>query len=101
ARVVAGGPFTPPHTQLPRRAFALARIEERDFPARETLTAADLVRNGPTLRNVRLWDQPPRLLTSAQLQEIRTHYRFVDVDNDRYVVDGEYRQVMLSARELS
>src|SRR5262249_4007958 len=33
--------------------------------------------------------------------EIRTYYRFVDVDNDRYVVDGEYQQAMLSARELS
>ena len=50
---------------------------------------------------MRLWDHAPLLLTFAQLQEIRTYYRFVDVDNDRYVVDGEYRQVMLSARELS
>src|SRR4029078_10980541 len=36
-----------------------------------------------------------------QLQEIRTYYDFVSVDNDRYVVDGEYRQIMLSARELN
>jgi hypothetical protein len=50
---------------------------------------------------VRLWDGAPLLATFAQLQEIRTYYKFVDVDNDRYVVDGEYQQVMLSARELS
>src|SRR6185436_1968844 len=99
--LVAESPFIAHHIQLTRRAFALDRIEERDFPARETLTAADLGRNGATLRNVRLWDHAPLLLTFAQLQEIRTYYRFVDVDNDRYVVDGEYRQVMLSARELS
>lgn len=99
--LVAESPFIAHHIQLTRRAFALDRIEERDFPARETLTAADLARNGATLRNVRLWDHAPLLLTFAQLQEIRTYYRFVDVDNDRYVVDGEYRQVMLSARELS
>ena len=37
----------------------------------------------------------------VRLQEIRTYYKFVDVDNDRYVIDGNYRQVMLSARELS
>jgi hypothetical protein len=36
-----------------------------------------------------------------QLQEIRTYYKFVDVDNDRYIVNGEYRQLMLSPRELS
>ena len=41
------------------------------------------------------------LASYAQLQEIRTYYKFVDVDNDRYVIDGTYRQVMLSARELS
>ena len=99
--LVAESPYIAHHIQLTRRAFALDRIEERDFPARETLTAADLARNAPTLKNVRLWDHAPLLLTFAQLQEIRTYYRFVDVDNDRYVVDGEYRQVMLSARELS
>ena len=99
--LVAESPYIANHIQMTRRAFALDRIEERDFPARETLTAADLSRNTPTLKNVRLWDHAPLLVTFGQLQEIRTYYRFVDVDNDRYVVDGEYQQVMLSARELS
>lgn len=99
--LVAESPYIANHIQMTRRAFALDRIEERDFPARETLTAADLSRNAPTLKNVRLWDHAPLLVTFGQLQEIRTYYRFVDVDNDRYVVDGEYQQVMLSARELS
>ncbi len=99
--LVAESPFIGHHIRLTRRAFALDRIEERDFPARESLTLEDLARNGATLKNVRLWDHGPLLATFAQLQEIRTYYRFVDVDNDRYVVDGEYRQLMLSARELS
>jgi uncharacterized membrane protein (UPF0182 family) len=99
--LVAEAPYIAHHIGLTRRAFALDRIEERDFPARETLTAGDLARNAPTLKNVRLWDQAPLLATFAQLQEIRTYYRFVDVDNDRYTIDGEYQQVMLSARELS
>jgi uncharacterized membrane protein (UPF0182 family) len=38
--------------------------------------------------------------TYAQLQEIRTYYKFHDVDVDRYWIEGTYRQVMLSAREL-
>jgi uncharacterized protein len=99
--LVAESPYIAHHIQLTRRAFALDRIEEREFPARETLTAADLARNAPTIKNVRLWDHAPLLATFAQLQEIRTYYRFVDVDNDRYVIDGEFQQVMLSARELS
>ena len=43
----------------------------------------------------------PLLDTFGQIQEIRTYYDFVSVDNDRYVIDGEYRQIMLSARELN
>ena len=38
--------------------------------------------------------------TYAQLQEIRTYYRFLDVDVDRYNLGDSYRQVTLAAREL-
>jgi uncharacterized membrane protein (UPF0182 family) len=99
--LVAESPYIGHHIRLTRQAFALDRIEERDFPARESLEASDLARNATTLRNVRLWDHGPLLATFAQLQEIRTYYRFVDVDNDRYAIGDDYRQVMLSARELS
>ena len=43
----------------------------------------------------------PLLETFGQIQEIRTYYDFVSVDNDRYHIDGALRQVMLSARELN
>jgi uncharacterized membrane protein (UPF0182 family) len=98
--LVVESPYIAHHIRATRRAFALDRIEERDFPAREGLEPADLARNAVTLKNVRLWDHAPLLATFAQLQEIRTYYRFMDVDNDRYTVGGEYRQLMLSAREL-
>ena len=39
--------------------------------------------------------------TYAQLQEIRTYYRFLDVDIDRYQIDGSYQQVTIAARELA
>ena len=38
--------------------------------------------------------------TYAKLQEIRTYYKFHDVDVDRYRLDGADQSVMLSAREL-
>ena len=50
---------------------------------------------------MRLWDREPLLQTFGQLQEIRTYYDFVSVHNDRYRINGQYRQIMLSARELS
>ena len=50
---------------------------------------------------MRLWDHQPLLDTFGQLQEIRMYYDFVSVDNDRYRINGQPAQVMLSARELN
>jgi uncharacterized protein len=94
-------PFIVHNIRMTRQAYGLDRIEEREFPADERLDARALDRNAPTIKNIRLWDYRPLLRTFAQLQEIRTYYKFQDVDNDRYVVNGEYRQLMLSPRELS
>jgi uncharacterized membrane protein (UPF0182 family) len=99
--IVAERPFIERGIEFTRRAYGLDRVESLDFPAEERLTAADLKRNDPTIKNVRLWDHRPLLATYAQLQEIRTYYKFVDVDNDRYRINGNLRQVMLSPRELS
>ena len=99
--IEAERPFIERTIKFTRFAFGLDKIETKDFPAEEQLTAADLKRNELTINNIRLWDHRPLLTTYAQLQEIRPYYKFVDVDNDRYMIDGTYRQVMLSARELS
>jgi hypothetical protein len=84
-----------------RQAFGLNDVEARQLSGDAALTLADIENNGETIDNVRLWDHQPLLDTFGQIQEIRTYYDFVSVDNDRYVVDGQYRQVMLSARELN
>jgi len=99
--IAAERPYIEQNIKYTRMAYALDRIQEEEFPAEETLTAEDLRKNDATIKNIRLWDHRPLLATYAQLQEIRTYYRFMDVDNDRYLVDGQLRQVMLSARELS
>jgi hypothetical protein len=99
--VAAERPYIERAIQYTRRAYGLDKIESKDFPAEERLTAADLKRNEATIKNIRLWDHRPLLATYGQLQEIRTYYKFVDVDNDRYMIDDGSRQVMLSARELS
>ncbi len=57
-------------------------------------------RTAATVDNIRLWDWRPLLAAYAQLQEIRTYYRFLDVDVDRYHLGTSYQQVMISAREL-
>ncbi len=94
-------PYIERNIRATRTAFALDDVEERELSGDQLLTRADIDANEATLANVRLWDHQPLLQTFAQIQEIRTYYDFFSVHNDRYVIDGEYRQVMLSARELN
>jgi hypothetical protein len=99
--IVLEKPYIEKNIQFTRLAYRLHDIEDRKFPVEDSLTLEDLKRNDPTIKNIRLWNHAPLLQTYSQLQEIRTYYKFISVDNDRYSVNGEYRQVMLSPRELS
>jgi uncharacterized membrane protein (UPF0182 family) len=83
-----------------RIAYNLDDVQTRPFEVEDTLTREDLDANQVTVQNVRLWDWRPLRDTYRQLQEIRPYYSFHDVDVDRYMLEGEYRQVMHSAREL-
>jgi uncharacterized protein len=85
---------------LTRQAYGLTKIEVKPFAAEQGLTLDSLQANRATIDNIRLWDVQPLMDTNAQLQEIRTYYKFLSVDIDRYRLDTGYRQVMLSAREL-
>ncbi|MGV2289552.1 UPF0182 family protein [Trinickia sp. YCB016] len=93
-------PFIAHNIELTRLAYGLNKIEVKPFPAEEGLNVASLEANRATIDNIRLWDVQPLMSTYAQLQEIRTYYKFFSVDIDRYRLDSGYRQVMLSAREL-
>jgi len=94
-------PYIEYNIQFTREAFALNRVEEQPFPAEEAPTTQDIAQNEVTINNVRLWDSRPLKDTYNHIQSMRLYYDFHDVDTDRYIINGEYRQVMLSARELS
>lgn len=94
-------PFITHNIQATREAFGLDQVQEKPLSGEAHLTRADLERNAATIENVPLWNDRPLLDTFSQLQEIRTYYDFIAVDNDRYTIDGKYRQIMLSARELN
>ncbi|MCR3882843.1 UPF0182 family protein [Methanotrichaceae archaeon M04Ac] len=94
-------PFIAHNINYTLQAYGLDNIEVRDFPVDYNLTGADIRRNAETVDNIRIWDWRPLLTTYKQLQEIRLYYEFMDVDVDRYEIDGKKRQVMLSAREIS
>jgi uncharacterized protein len=94
-------PYLRFHIAATRAAWGLDSVEIKDLGDAGNLTLADIRANAPTIDNVRLWDRDPLLQTFGQLQEIRTYYDFLSVDDDRYWIDGKYRQVLLSPRELN
>lgn len=84
-----------------RQAFRLDDVRTEDAQASGRPAAAQLAAHRDTLDNVRVWDHRPLLRTFKQLQEIRQYYDIIDVDSDRYVLDGRMRQVLLAAREMN
>ena len=82
-------------------AYNLHTVEEKIFPVSYNLTKADILRNTRTIKNIRLWDWRPLKETYRQLQLFRTYYSFEDIDIDRYNLNGEYKQVMISPREMN
>jgi uncharacterized protein len=94
-------PYIENTIKFTRLGYGLDKIEAIPFDVDTKLSPTDVANNEATIKNIRLWDHEPLLKTFGQLQQIRTYYKFHDVDNDRYLVNGQYTQVMLSPRELS
>ena len=93
-------PFIRDNIEFTRIAFELDDIEEKNYNVASDLSAEGLMAEAETVRNIRLWDYRPLLQTYNQVQALRQQYTFFDIDIDRYTINGERRQVMLSAREL-
>jgi uncharacterized membrane protein (UPF0182 family) len=83
-----------------QKAYGLDNVKTIQFPANDNLTIEDIENNPEVIENIRINDQEPLIQVYNQLQGIRPYYVFYDVDVDRYVIDGDYKQVFLSAREL-
>jgi uncharacterized membrane protein (UPF0182 family) len=94
-------PYLVNNINMTRAAYRLDAIDVVPFTAEGRLTRVSLAEDSPTIKNIRLWDPRPLLSTYRQLQEIRLYYDFRDVEVDRYWIQGNYAEVMLSARELN
>ena len=93
-------PYIRNHLEATRDAFDLDAIETRPFTGEQELSREVFSEDQPTIDNLRLWDYRPLLTTFGQQQNLRRYYRFADVDIDRYQIQDEQREIMLSAREL-
>ena len=92
-------PYLQKHIEETRRAFELDTITTVDFePGPATLEM--ITENEMIKKNIQIWDR--RVLHEAlREQQIKPHYNFHPyTDVDRYTVNGEYRQVLIAAREI-
>jgi uncharacterized membrane protein (UPF0182 family) len=93
-------PYIDTHIHATRSAFGIEKhVREIEFKARVD-APIDVAAHRPLLDNVRLWDTRAFHDTVTQIQALRPYYVFADVDVDRYTIDGQYRQVLLTPREL-
>ena len=93
-------PYIERNIEWTRLGFDLVRLNEVTYEVRDDTLARDIAANQETINNIRLWDPRPLARVYNQIQHLRLYYDFLDVDVDRYTVDGEYRQVLLGTREL-
>ena len=93
-------PYIENNIKLTRYGFGLNNIEEKEYPAKDVFNKQIVQDNQATFENIRLWDWRALDDVYKQFQEIRLYYEFKDVDIDRYNFNDEYRQVMVSAREM-
>jgi uncharacterized membrane protein (UPF0182 family) len=93
-------PYIQRHIEATRNAFALDRhVKETEYHAK-IQSSFDPSKNQAILGNVRLWDWRAFHDTVTQIQSLRPYYTFADTDVDRYMIDGQLRQLLLTPREL-
>lgn len=94
-------PYIQTHIEATRAAFGLSGNTREIEMHTDSNATIDTSKHRALLDNVRLWDWKPFHDTVMQMQALRPYYTFHEPpDVDRYTINGNYRQVLLSAREL-
>ncbi len=92
-------PYIQDHINATRAGFGLStNVTETQVPA-EAQIPLNYASHKPLLDNVRLWDWHAFHDTISQIQPLRP-YTYEDTDIDRYIIDGNIRQVLIAPREL-
>lgn len=94
-------PYIETNIQFTREGYNLSNVIKQVFPVEDSLSSEDFMGDTDITEHVRLWDQRPLKATFSQLQEFRIYYTFNSVNVDRYHFGDDYRQVMISTREIN
>lgn len=92
--------FVQNHLAMTRRAFNLDSIES-SYVVRKLAQFEDIVSHPEVLKNVQMWDRRVMWERLQQSHTVQRYYEFHrDPDVDRYLINGELRQVIIAAREI-
>lgn len=93
-------PYIENNITMTRQAFGIHDVEIRQFEADKDITASEINQNRDVVDSIKINSYRHTLDFIKQAQVIRGYYDFNDVDVDRYMINGEKKQVFLSAREI-
>jgi uncharacterized membrane protein (UPF0182 family) len=94
-------PYISHNIEFTRRGYNLQNVAVQPFSVADSLSVDDFGSATNATKHIRIWDERPLKTTYKQLQEFRLYYDFSQVNVDRYRFGGDFRQVMLSVRELN
>ena len=94
-------PYIANNIAMTRYAYGLEDVQEGELLGTGEITLDDVNENPELLSNVRLWDYRVARTTYQELTSYAPYYQYLDVDIDRYLVDGFEQPVLISARELN
>ena len=94
-------PYIADNIALTREAYDLDETQVESLSGQGEPTSEQLSPESAIFENIRLWDYRIAGQTFQQLRSFVPYYVFPDVDVDRYQIDGQLRQVLIAARELS
>ncbi|WP_313127493.1 UPF0182 family membrane protein [Proteiniclasticum ruminis] len=93
-------PYILNNINMTRQAFGIQDVEIRQFEANQNISPQEVTENRNVVDSIKVNSYRHTLDFIKQAQVIRSYYDFNDVDVDRYMINGEKKQVFLAPREI-
>lgn len=99
-QLVTEKPYLERNIEMTRYAWGVDVAERVNLEPADDLAADASLRVAAALKHARLWTPDSVKRAFEQLQVVRPYYALSSIETDRYLVDGELSQVLVSAREI-
>ncbi|MGB4779923.1 UPF0182 family protein [Microbacterium sp.] len=95
-------PYYQRNIDATKKAYGIDGLEKSDFQAVTDVEPGQLRADAETTASIRIMDPAIISPTVRQIEQYRTYYQFTDpLDVDRYQIDGQSQDTVVSVRELN